>query len=152
MAMSVDMVVWLALAIILGIAEIFTVGFFVIFFALGALVAAATCFLTDSTIIQTVVFVVASVLMVWLGRPVLKKNFKVGDKPAHESNVGALIGAEALVLEEVDQYRGKVKVVHTGETWTAYLSPDYTQEILPVGSPALIEKVDGAKLAVRPKV
>ncbi|WP_303673222.1 NfeD family protein [Vampirovibrio chlorellavorus] len=148
--MSNVMLGWVALALLLGIIEVFTVGFFVCFFALGALIAALASLFIPGLLGQTLVFVLSSLLMVWWARPVLTKAFKVGNRPAVESNVSALLNTVVLVLEPVDKYTGKVKVTHTGEVWTAYLANE-DGETIPVGQEALIVKVDGAKLAVTPK-
>lgn len=144
-----DLAIWLGLAILLGVVEIATVGFFFVFFAVGALVAALATLFTDSMIMQSLVFVLASCLLVLFARPFFQKMLKLGDKPK-PSNVSALIGAEVLVLEDVDKYQGKVKVVHTGEVWSAFLA-DAGAAVLAVGSAGRIVKIDGAKLAVQAK-
>lgn len=151
LTMSTALIIWLGAAIILGMVEIFTVGFFFLFFAVGALVAGLVSLLTDSVIIQTLVFIAVSMTLVFQARPILRKTFNIGDKPAKESNVAALIGAEVLVTETVGKYQGKVKVIHTGETWTAYLAGAEENESLAVGSAGTISQVDGAKLAILPK-
>ncbi len=150
LGMSNVMLGWVALALLLGIIEVFTVGFFVCFFAIGALIAALASLFIPGLLGQTVVFVLSSLLMVWWARPVLTKAFKVGNRPAVDSNVSALINTAVLVLEPVDKYTGKVKVTHTGEVWSAYLA-DGVGETIPAGQEALIVKVDGAKLAVAPR-
>lgn len=150
LGMSNAMLGWVALALLLGIVEVFTVGFFMCFFAIGALIAALASLFIPGMVGQTIVFVLSSLILVWLARPVLKKAFKVGNRPAVESNVSALINTTVLVLEPVDKYAGKVKVTHTGEVWTAYLA-DERGVIIPAGQEALIVKVDGAKLAVAPR-
>ncbi len=150
LGMSNVMLGWIVLALLLGIVEVFTVGFFMCFFAIGALIAALASLFIPGLLGQTLVFVLSSLLMVWLARPVLKKTFKVGNRPAVDSNVSALINTTVLALEPVDKYAGKVKVTHTGEVWTAYLA-DERGDIILAGQEALIVKVDGAKLAVAPR-
>lgn len=150
LGMSNVMLGWVTLALLLGIIEVFTVGFFVCFFAIGALIAALASLFIPGLLGQTVVFVLSSLLMVWWARPVLTRTFKVGNRPAVESNVSALLNTAVLVLEPVDKYTGKVKVTHTGEVWTAYLA-DQAGDNIPAGQEAVIVKVDGAKLAVAPK-
>lgn len=150
LGMSSVMLGWVALALLLGIIEVFTVGFFVCFFAIGALIAALASMFIPGLLGQTVVFVLSSALMVWWARPILTKAFKVGSRPVLDSNVSGLRNTAVLVLEPVDKYTGKVKVTHTGEIWTAYLADD-SGEILSAGQEAVIIKVDGAKLAIGPK-
>lgn len=145
------MTVWLGLAIVFGTLEILSAGFFFIFFAGGALIAALLSIWVDSVMIQSVVFVVVSLLNLALARPLLKKTLQIGDRPPQESAVSALIGAEILVTETVDKYQGKAKVIHTGEIWSAYMAPGFENTVLEAGQPGEIVKVDGAKLAIRPK-
>lgn len=150
LGLSSAMVGWVLLALLLGIIEIFTVGFFCCFFAIGALVAALASLLIVGLLPQSIIFVVSSLALVFLARPLLQKTFKVGSRPAVDSNVSALLNTAVLVLEPVDKYKGKVKVTHTGEVWTAYLA-NPGDEVLPVDAEAIIVKVDGAKLAIQLK-
>ncbi len=148
LSISTALIIWLGAAIVLGTIEIFTVGFFFLFFAVGALVAGLVSLFTDSVIIQTLVFIVVSMLLVFQARPILRKTLNIGDKPLKESNVAALIGAEVLVTETVGKYHGKVKVIHTGEIWTAYLAGAEENDTLQAGSAGTVSQVDGAKLAI----
>lgn len=147
--LPVHTAIWIGIAILLGIFEVFTAGFFFAFFAFGALVAALVSLWAVSPLWTTLVFVVASLLFVAFARPIFRKTLKIGDQPKFTSNVSALIGVDVLVLEPVDQFQGKVKVVSTGEVWSAYQEADQT---LPPNSIATIDRVDGAKLVVKPKV
>lgn len=140
--------IWIGIAILLGIFEIFTAGFFFIFFAFGALVAALASLWISSSLWTTLIFVIASLVFVIFARPVFKKTLKISDQPQHASNVNALMGVEVLVLEPVDRLQGKVKVVNTGEIWSAYLEG---AETLSTGELGIIQKVDGAKLVITPK-
>ncbi len=150
--MPVTMAVWIGIAILLGIVEIMTPGsFFFLFFALGALVASVASLTIDSVLIQTLVFIAVSVVLVLFARPILKRTLNIGDQPKFPSNVSALINTDVLVLEDVDRYKGKVKVAHTGEVWSAYMNPPHDGAILTIGSVGTISKIDGAKLAIIPK-
>jgi membrane protein implicated in regulation of membrane protease activity len=146
-----DFAVWVVIAIVLGICEIFTAGFFIMFFALGALVAAVATLFNPTYPLQIGIFIVASLLLVFYARPLLKKTLNIQETPFKDSNVAALVGKEVLVLETLEKYQGKVKVVHTGEIWTAYLSENADVAQLEAGREGVIVKVDGAKLSVRPR-
>lgn len=142
---------WVGLAILFGLIELATSGFFFIFFAGGALTAALVAVWVPSPIIQTGIFLADSITLIVFARPVLRNALKVGDRPAKASNVQALLDKEVLVLETADKYNGKVKVVHTGEVWSAYLWQPADGDILEAGSQGEVVQVDGAKLAIRPK-
>ncbi|WP_373532773.1 NfeD family protein [Vampirovibrio sp.] len=149
LGLSQDMLTWMVIALLLGIIEVFTVGFFFCFFAVGALVTAVATLFVTGVVPQTVIFVLVSLLLVWMARPLLKKMFNVRSRPAMNSNVSALLNTTVYVLEAVDKYQGRVKVTHTGELWSAYLA-DGNGATIPAGQEAIILKVDGAKLAVGP--
>jgi membrane protein implicated in regulation of membrane protease activity len=145
--------IWIGIAILLGLFEIFTAGFFFIFFAFGALVAALASLWLKSLLLEVVIFVAASLLFVLFARPVFRKALKITDQPQHVSNVNALIGVDVLVLEPVDRLQGKVKVTNTGEVWSAYLddASSGTGQTLAADSLGVILKIDGAKLVIAPK-
>ena len=59
--------IWLIISGVCFIAEIATVGFLVFWFAVGALLALITSFITDSIIIQSAVFLISSTLLMFWG-------------------------------------------------------------------------------------
>lgn len=150
-----NIVFWIGVAVICGLLELATVGFFFIFLAGGALLTALFAFFVPSIPLQAAVFLLASTLLTLLARPVLRKTLNVGDKPIRPSNVQALEGAEVLVLQGVDRYQGEVKVLSTGERWTARLwrddSRNDAEELLKKGTLAEVVQVEGARLEIRRK-
>jgi membrane protein implicated in regulation of membrane protease activity len=146
-----QLMVWVGIAVVLAIVELFTVGFFIVFFACGALVAAATALLTDSIAVQIIVFVVTSGLLVFFARPLIKRSLGVGDRLMKQSNVDALIGQKVLVIDPVTRYQGRVKMLHTGEVWSAYLDNAQDEQTLESGAEGLVSAVNGAKLVIKPK-
>ncbi len=146
-----DLVLWLAVAVVCGLLEIFTAGFFFLFLAGGALVTAFVSLFAPSLLTQGAIFAVASLLLILYARPILKRTINISDKPKYESNVDALVGQEVLVLEPVNRYQGRVKVLHTGEVWTAYIPNDDENAVLEEGKVGVISRVDGAKLVVLPR-
>src|SRR5688500_4245592 len=65
--------VWVVMAVLLAIAEIFTAGFFLIGFAIGAAAAAVAAFMGFAPLAQFAVFVVASALSLLLARPLVNR-------------------------------------------------------------------------------
>src|SRR5690606_15455054 len=119
----------------LVVLELLTAGFFSLFFAVGALVAACVAWVfPDDFNLQLWVFLLSSVGCFIIGRPALKNMFGVGDKPPVPSNVDALIGQEVLALEPVTRIHGRVKVLHTGEVWSAILDGAEGDNALPPDS------------------
>lgn len=70
---------WIILFLILLFIELATVNLVSIWFAIGALGAFVTAFFTDSILIQLLVFVVISVVSLFVTLPIVKK-FKSKEK------------------------------------------------------------------------
>ncbi len=130
---------WLILGIFLGIGELVTVQFLLLWFALGAFAAAVTAIFYPF-VYQLLVFVLISVIFTISSRKlVLWKN-------GTRTNVDALIGKEALVIETVQRVycdRGLVKI--HGEAWRAYCEDGE----ISVGTTVKIVEVNGTKLKVK---
>lgn len=144
--------VWIIIAFILGISEIVTAGFFMLFFAFGAAITAIVAMFVPNLLTQLIVFLVSSVLLLMYARPFVTKAFKVSDKPSKDSNVATLMGEDVLVTENVDRYGGRVKLLHSGEIWTAYLEVSEECDTLSAGQEGIVSAVDGAKLVIKPKL
>ena len=84
-------------------------------FAVGALAAALTGVLGADTVAQFCVFLVVSVALLVFVRPVALRHLRRG--PAVRMGIEALTGAQALVLEQVDEHDGRIKL--QGEVWSA---------------------------------
>ncbi|HOW52398.1 MAG TPA: NfeD family protein [bacterium] len=137
---------WLVTSVVLFIIEIFTPGFFLATFAIGALCAALTAFLTDNFNVQMFVFAVTTTLTFVFVRPFAKKYFfkKSPDLP---TNADALAGKKAKVIETVDNANSKGRVkLFGGEDWKA-VSAD--ESIIEKDTVVEIVSVDGAKATVK---
>ena len=137
---------WLGLAALLGIGEVFTAGFFLLPFAIGGGVAAAVSWLGLSPLAQWLVFFGVSLLS-WA---VLHRYIKTQDSDG-QPQVGAnrWKGATGLVLEEVDQVSGDGLVRIFGEEWRATVEAG--QENIPTGDTIEVIGVEGTKLVVVPR-
>ena len=108
---------WLIISGICLIIESFTLGFFVFWFSIGALLALIVSLFTTNIVIQSVVFVVSSTMLLLLTKPLIKKFVKTPKtKP---TNVYSIIGKEGIVLETIDNINGTGKVKVNGELWSA---------------------------------
>lgn len=117
------------LAIVLAVAEAFTGTLVLLMFAAGAVAAAIAAGLGGGMLLQVVAFAVVSALSVWVLRPIITKHALPALKGADERiGIKALEGAPGVVLEQVTQHSGLIKV--EGEVWTARVY-DATQVIEP---------------------
>lgn len=87
--------IWLIIAGVCFIAEMITVGFFVFWFGIGALLAMITSFIFPNNIfLQTLVFTVSSIILLILTKPLVEK-FTRKDKKL-ETNAYSIIGKKEL--------------------------------------------------------
>lgn len=107
---------WLAIFVILLIIEIVTMGLTTIWFAGGALAAMAAGLIGFGTGIQILVFLVVSVLLLVLTRPIAVKYF---NQERQKTNAESLIGQQALVLEDIDTLQAAGLVEVRGQEWSA---------------------------------
>ena len=81
---------WLGLAILLGVAELFSLDLILIMLAVGAIAGMATAALDANLVIQVLVAAAASVGMLAIVRPGLVKQFQGG--PDLRLGHGKLVG------------------------------------------------------------
>lgn len=135
--------IWLIAAGVFFIAEIATTGFLIFWLGLGALLAMVTSFITDSILIQTIVFVVSSTLLILLTKPLLKKITKK-DKTV-VTNAFSIVGKDAIVTTTIDPKQGIGQIKVDGETWSAKCSDD---SVIEKGTEVKILAIDGVKAVV----
>ena len=133
-------IIWLIAFLGLLLVEFLTVGLISIWFAVGALAALITAFITDSVVVQSIVFVVVSFVVLLVTKPLVKK-LKVNT--FQPTNSDRVIGKVAEVVKEITPMEyGEVKIF--GTYWTAA-----SDKKIEVGSKVVVEKIDGVKLIVR---
>jgi membrane protein implicated in regulation of membrane protease activity len=136
-------VIWLIVAVGLLVAEMFSLDLVLVMFASGALAAAVAAGVGAPLLLQAVAFALISVLSLAAVRPMAKKRLEIAKDPV-KHGIDAIRGADALVLEQVDDFHGLVKI--GGEQWTARAF-DSTQVIEP-GQTVQVVEVKGATALV----
>ena len=136
---------WVGAAVLLGIGELLTAGFFLLPFAVGAAAAAILAFLGVPFALQLVTFVVISVVFLAVLQRFAKEEQSDGMEPA---GAGRYHGKTAIVLEPVNRLAGTGSVRMETEQWRA--TTDGNKEI-PVGEEVLIIEVRGTRLVVEPQ-
>ena len=140
--MEAESIAWLILLCLFLLVEIATLGLTTIWFAGGALVAflAALCGL--DVVVQIIIFFVLSVILLVFTRPVAVNYF---NNNRIATNTESLIGADARVVETINN-RENVGVVNlNGLDWTAR---SVDNEIIPAGEHVRIVKISGVKAIV----
>ncbi|MCL2053756.1 MAG: NfeD family protein [Oscillospiraceae bacterium] len=138
--MTVFWIVIIAVALVL---EAATVSLISVWFAAGAVAALIASSLTDSVLIQFIVFTLVSVVCVIYTRPFLKK-FMQGKRTPTNSELN--IGKSAIVIEEIDNERGLGRVKLDGVDWRAISGGN---EVITVNTSVIVTEVQSAKLIVK---
>ena len=138
---------WLIAMAVLLVIEIITMGLTTIWFAAGALVAVVAAFLHAPVILQFILFAVVSVVLFFYTRPVAEKYL---NSNRTKTNINSIIGEQAKVTEEIDNFNQKGAVVVRGLEWTARSADD--NDIIEVGSKVKIKEVSGVKLIVEKQI
>ena len=111
-------VIWTIVAIVLVIAEMVTLSFFLAPFAGGAFLAALVSAVGAGTILAWAIFVITALVLLLLLRPVARSHVKT---PARiRKGSAALVGRQAIVVERVvnENAVGAIRLSN-GEVWTA---------------------------------
>ena len=135
---------WLVLFVILLLIEIFTMGLTTIWFAGGALVAFLSGVLGFGLPVQIIVFIVVSIALLILTRPVAMRYF---NQERQKTNAESLIGQQALVIEDIDTLKASGRVEVRGQEWAA--KTDEPDGKIAKNSVVVINGIQGVKLIVR---
>jgi membrane protein implicated in regulation of membrane protease activity len=138
-----EWVVWLVVAVGLVVAEIFSLDLVLIMFAAGAVAAAVVAGLGQNLLVQAIVFAVVSMLALLVARPLAQRRLHPTGEHTR-TGIDALKGSPALVLEQVSEHSGLVKI--GGEQWTA--RPFDATQVLEPGSTVEVIDIRGATALV----
>jgi membrane protein implicated in regulation of membrane protease activity len=142
-------ILWCILGAVLIVAEVFTSGFVLLWFGIGALAAAFAGIIgINSLALQFVIFALVSVGLTLASRTIFVNYFsreKTGD--SLRTGVDSLPGKIGTVVSSSrgSMQEGAVKVF--GSTWTAY--PAEGESALEAGERVRVESVEGASIYVR---
>jgi len=136
--------VWMVLAAICIVAEIFTAGFFILWFGIGALAAGLLSLLGVGVGWQWAAFVVVSGVLFAVSRRFAERFTK-----QQPPGIGAdrFIGKRGMVLETIDNRENTGRVRIDKEEWRA---DSETGEDIPKGQRVEVTRVDGTHMIVKP--
>lgn len=138
-------VLWLILAVLLGIAEVLTLTFVLGMLAVGAGAAAVTAGVGGPAVVQAVVFAAASAGLLVVVLPVARRHRRTPG--SLRTGTASLVGRRGMVLSEIDAVSGgRVKI--GGETWSA--RPYDASLVIPAGQWVDVLAIDGATAVVHP--
>lgn len=135
-------VIWIVLLVLFLVLEAATVQLVSAWFALGALCALLANLCGVGVVWQVVLFLVVSAICLIATRPLVKK---MTATKIQKTNADRCIGAEAVVLEEINNLKSTGLVKAMGNTWTAR-SEDGS--VIPKDAVVIVRKMEGVKLIV----
>lgn len=137
---------WLGLAVLLGVAEMFSLDLVLAMLAVGALGGLVTSLVVDVVLVQFLVAILTSVGLLALVRPNLVRRLHTG--PELRLGHTKLIGTQGTVTRTITALQpGEVKL--SGQEWTAQpyddsltIEPGETVEVLEIrGATAYVHPV-----------
>ncbi len=138
---------WIGIAIVLGIVEVETAQFVSIWGAIGAIVTAFPAYLGVNFEVQLLVFAITTVLLLILTRPFVSKIAK--PKVVH-TNAKMVIGCVGIVTEQIDNESDLGRATVNGISWTARAEKD--DVLITPSTKVEVLAIEGVKLIVRPKI
>jgi len=135
-------IIWLVLLILFGIGEAVTVGLTSIWFAAGSFIALIAALLGAEIWLQIVLFLATSLITLIAARPLVRKYLNPSYQP---TNADRVIGADAVVTEEINNLMAQGAVSVSGLVWSARSSHD---TVIPVGTVVRVDRIEGVKLYV----
>lgn len=135
---------WIIFGIILMIAEIFTPGFLLASFGIGAFGGSLFAYWDYEFKVQLFVFSVVTMIVFFGIRPLYNKYFhKLDDQ--RETGVNAFIGNNYKVTENINNSENSGRVQIGSESWRARSEND---ELFETGELIIVNKVEGSTLFV----
>lgn len=137
--------IWLIISGFFLVIEIATVGFFMFWFSIGALVAMVCSLFITNTVIQTIIFLVVSTILLFATRPFVNS---VTKQDIHvKTNAYSIEGKVGKVVQKIEPVEGKGQIKINGEVWSARSDNDTPVDI---DTEVIVEKIDGVKAIVKP--
>lgn len=136
---------WLIVAVLLIVAEIFSLTAALGLLGAAALIASLAAAVGLPMPVQLLVFAVASLAGIVLVRPIARRHMQ---RPQLERfGVDALVGRSAHVVQEVTGQGGRIRI--DGEEWTARAFDDSL--VIPAGATVDVMEIRGAIAVVYPR-
>lgn len=135
--------IWMAVAAVFIVAEIFTAGFFIIWFGVGAAVAGVLALIGLGSGWQWLVFVIVSGGLFALSRRFAEK-FSKKQPPG----IGAdrFLNKIGIVIEDIDNIKNSGRVRLDKEEWRA---DNESEGVITKGLKVKVVKLDGTHLVVK---
>lgn len=135
---------WAALALLFMIAELFTAGFFLICFGIGAAAAAVMALFGFNPLWQGLVFLAVSGIALLSTRPLARR---LNESSVNTVGSDRVLNKKAIVLTEINPAQGAGMVRVDAEEWRAVSADGHA---IDKGTIVQIQRIDGTRLVVVP--
>ena len=134
---------WVIVALLLVVAEMFNGDFWLVCLGIGALLAAVVSLAVPGVVPGILAFAAGSMVGLVAVRPLLLRYFHRG--PRLRTNMDALVGRVGTVTEAIEPGTGRGRVLVEGEDWRGMT---LDERALPAGTKVSVVQVDGTQLVV----
>lgn len=141
-------ILWMLLGLGLIVAEIFTLGFVLFWFGIGAMAAAFVSYLGFGFGVQFLVFAGVSMVLTLMSRTIFVRYFEHGESDGMKMGMDSLPGQVGTVTSASKGALNEGAVKVFGSTWTAFPIDDKLQ--LVEGEKVEVVRVQGNSIFVRP--
>ncbi|MGQ0717100.1 MAG: NfeD family protein [Pseudonocardiales bacterium] len=138
-------VIWLIIAVLLGVAEIFTLTAALGLLSVAAVITSGFAAIGLPVPLQFLVFAIASVAGIVVLRPIAARHML--QPQLQRFGVDALAGRTGYVVREIAGREGTVRI--GGEVWTARALDQSL--VIPAGTTVDVIQIDGATAVVYPR-
>jgi membrane protein implicated in regulation of membrane protease activity len=141
-------IAWIVLGVVLIIAEIFTLGFVLFWFGIGALAAALAAMVGFGLPVQFGIFALISIGLTVMSRTIFAKYLPHKDDPEIKMGVDSLPGQIGTVTAASNGALNEGAVRVYGSVWTAFPADEELKLI--EGEKVEVVSVKGSSIYVRP--
>lgn len=135
--------IWLGITVLAAVVEAAVPALVSIWFVPGGIMALIASLAGGPLPLQIGLFLVGSVVSLALTRPLAHRLQKPGPT---STNADRVIGATAIVTEDVDNLQGAGRVSVMGNSWAA--RSEHIGETIPTGETVTVVRIEGVKLIV----
>lgn len=132
---------WVGAAVVMGVGEMLTAGFFLLPFAIAAVISMVLALLGVHWIVQLISFIVFSIASLLFLRRFAAKDEDV----IHAVGAKRYQDARGTVIETVNPFTGEGRVRVETEVWRATTDLD---QIIEVGTPIKVLEVRGSRMVI----
>lgn len=138
---------WAVLGVFFIITEVFTLGFVLLWFGIGAVVAALASVFGVGIIGQFLIFIIVSVALTVMSRTIFDNFFEHGDDKGIKTGVDTLPGRIGTVRVASKGALNTASVRIYGSNWKAF--PVDEQTVFEKGEKVEVVRVEGSSIYVR---